>query len=475
MYDKHKNIEDICLQCRILILNLILIVGGKSMLYSIPWYVVLFQSIPEMFLTLILGFKLFNLDVDIRKFFLISCIVSIIVYFTRKNATIYGIHTAIFILSSLILIKMILQIKFTYSFICISTSSLINGLLQSLIVPILFAIFKSDTESLMQNPWLNVVYFVPCGILMVELYVYIDKKKIYIFDLKMYENDEKTLLKDKSILVLFTILMQGILILVINQTSYLFHELYGLGKQYIFINYAISIQTIFVLLSIKGFGADIENKVEMNFLKTHLKQIEGLYNVLRTQNHEHKRHIQTIQSMIYLDEIQSAKEYIDGLSQNYSRTDDIIYVGNMALTALINEKRKVAEINNIDFKFSINCILNKLKISSWDLCSILGNLLDNAFEIVMKKKNDRQVVLAINYVYDKYVLEVSNNGEKISEVEIDKIFEPGYTTKDSVGRGYGLFLTKNLIEKYGGTIEVYCQENTVFQIMFLCKEGEVSE
>jgi sensor histidine kinase regulating citrate/malate metabolism len=83
--------------------------------------------------------------------------------------------------------------------------------------------------------------------------------------------------------------------------------------------------------------------------------------------------------------------------------------------------------------------------------------------------------LAINYVYDKYVLEVSNNGEKISEVEIDKIFEPGYTTKGSVGRGYGLFLTKNLIEKYGGTIEVYCQENTVFQIMFLCKEGEVSE
>lgn len=445
------------------------------MLYSIPWYVVLFQSIPEMFLTLILGFKLFNLDVDIRKFFLISCIVSIIVYFTRKNATIYGIHTAIFILSSLILIKMILQIKFTYSFICISTSSLINGLLQSLIVPILFAIFKSDTESLMQNPWLNVVYFVPCGILMVELYVYIDKKKIYIFDLKMYENDEKTLLKDKSILVLFTILMQGILILVINQTFYLFYKFYGLGKQYIFINYAISIQTIFVLLSIKGLGDDIENKIEMNFLKTHLKQIEGLYNVLRTQNHEHKRHIQTIQSMIYLDEIQSAKEYIDGLSQNYSRTDDIIYVGNMALTALINEKRKVAEMNNVNFDFSINCILSKLKINSWDLCSVLGNLLDNAFEIVIKKRDNRQVKLEINYIDDKYVVEVSNNGEKISEIEIDKIFEPGYTTKGSVGRGYGLFLTKSLIEKYGGTIEVYCQEDTVFRIVFPYKEGGLSE
>lgn len=445
------------------------------MLYSIPWYVVVFQSIPEIFLTLILGFKLFNLDIEFKKVFLISCIVSIVVYFTRKNITVYGVHTIVFIISSLIAIKIILRINFICSFICISTSSLINGLLQSLFTPILFGIFQKNTEDLIEFPWINVLNFIPCGLLMVGFFKYIDKRKIYIFDLKMYENDEKSLIKDKSILVLFTILTQGIFIIVMNQNFYLFYEFYGTGTQYVVVNYVISIQTILVLISIRGLGSDIENKVEMNFLKTHLKQMESLYNVLRTQNHEHKRHIQTIQSMIYLDEIQSAKEYIDGLSENYSQTDDVIYVGNMALTALINDKRKVAEMNNVNFDFSINCILSKLKINSWDLCSVLGNLLDNAFEIVIKKRDNRQVKLEINYIDDKYVVEVSNNGEKISEIEIDKIFEPGYTTKGSVGRGYGLFLTKSLIEKYGGTIEVYCQEDTVFRIVFPYKEGGLSE
>ena len=67
------------------------------MLYSIPWYVVLFQSIPEMFLLIILGFKLFNIDVNFKKTLLVSLLISIIVYIVRKFASVYGFHTVIFI------------------------------------------------------------------------------------------------------------------------------------------------------------------------------------------------------------------------------------------------------------------------------------------------------------------------------------------------------------------------------------------
>lgn len=446
------------------------------MLYSIPWYVVLFQSIPEMFLLIILGFKLFNIDVDLKEGLLISCLISLIIYMVRKNTEIYGLHTLIFILLSLFFMRTILKVNIAYSFICIVTSLLINGLLQNILTPILLKIFHNTPEKLIRNPWFNVIFFIPSGLLMFLLYFFIRKRKIHLFDLKMYENDIKSLFKDRSILVLFTVLIQGIFIIIMNQTFYLSRCDHLLGDmEYTMINIIISIFTILVLISIKGLGDDIKDKVEMNLLKNHLEQMEGLFNALRIQNHEHKRHIQTIQAMVYLEEIASVKEYIDGLSEGYSHTDDIVYVENMALTALINGKRKVAEINKIDFNFSIKCSLSKLKINSWDLCSLLGNLLDNAFEAVKKEKHEKLVSLNIDYLNGRYIMKVSNNGVKVPKDEMDKLFQPGYTTKDSVGRGYGLFLMKNLVEKYGGGISVYSEKKTVFKITFPKEDGEKND
>lgn len=445
------------------------------MLYSIPWYVVLFQSIPEMFLLIILGFKLFNIDVSFKKAFSVSCLVSVIVYFTRRNVNVYGLHTVVFIICSLFFIRIILRMNGAYSFICITTSLLVNGLLQNTMIPILFNLFHNTAEDLIKSPWLNALYFIPTALIMFTLYVFIVNKKFYLFDLKMYENDIKNLYEDKSILVLFIILTQGIFITLMNQAFYLSQYTEIVGIEYTVINIIIGIFTMLILISIKNLGDDIKSKVEMNLLKSHLEQMEGLYNALRTQNHEHKRHIQTIQAMVYLDEIASAKEYIDGLSDEYSYTDDIVYVENMALTALINGKRKLAELNNIDFKFNINCNLSKLQIDSWDLCSLLGNLLDNAFEVVKKEKNYKEVSLKIDYLDGNYIMQVSNNGDRISKDEMDKLFEPGYTTKSSVGRGYGLFLMKNIVDKYNGVIKVYSKDKTVFKIIFSKEEGKKND
>lgn len=446
------------------------------MLYSIPWYVVLFQSIPEMFLLIILGFKLFNIDVSFKKALLVSCLVAVIVYLTRRNVNVYGLHTVMLIFCSLFFIRMILKMNIAYSFICIVTSLLINGLLQNTTIPILLKLFQSAPKDLIKNPWLNVFIYIPNGLIMYLFYIFIKKIQFYLFDLRMYENDFENLYKDRSILVLFIVLIQGIFIILMNQTFYLSsYNQFSDNAGYTIINIIISIFTILVLISIKGLGDDIKDKVEMNLLKNYLEQMEGLYNALRTQNHEHKRHIQTIQAMVYLDEIASAKEYIDGLSDEYSSTDDIVYVENMALTALINGKRKLAELNNIDFKFDISCNLSKLQIDSWDLCSLLGNLLDNAFEVVKKEKNYKEVSLKIDYLDGNYIMQVSNNGDRISKDEMDKLFEPGYTTKSSVGRGYGLFLMKNIVDKYNGVIKVYSKDKTVFKIIFPKEEGNKND
>ena len=51
---------------------------------------------------------------------------------------------------------------------------------------------------------------------------------------------------------------------------------------------------------------------------------------------------------------------------------------------------------------------------------------------------------------------IKDTGVGISEEDLEKIFEPLFTTK-SKGIGLGLTLTKRLIENHGGSIEVESQ------------------
>lgn len=64
---------------------------------------------------------------------------------------------------------------------------------------------------------------------------------------------------------------------------------------------------------------------------------------------------------------------------------------------------------------------------------------------------------------------VMDNGSGIGRDQIQKIFEPFYTTKKDVGTGLGLWLTQNLVRKHHGTIRVRSasdgnRSGTVFSI-----------
>ncbi len=49
---------------------------------------------------------------------------------------------------------------------------------------------------------------------------------------------------------------------------------------------------------------------------------------------------------------------------------------------------------------------------------------------------------------------VADNGCGISETDRKRVFEPFFTTKKDVGTGLGLWLCKEIAQKYGGTIRV---------------------
>jgi signal transduction histidine kinase len=50
------------------------------------------------------------------------------------------------------------------------------------------------------------------------------------------------------------------------------------------------------------------------------------------------------------------------------------------------------------------------------------------------------------------VLEVADNGEGIDPIHLPRIFEAFFSTKEEVGTGIGLWVTRELVEKNGGHI-----------------------
>lgn len=276
----------------------------------------------------------------------------------------------------------------------------------------------------------------------------------------------KRMSKNTNILTIITVLIQSLLITLIIQIIFATDDLNTLKGLLPLASLIILVLTILVIFSIREIEDNVKREIEMKLLKTHLEQIEALVMALQTQKHEYTRHIQTIQAMLYIDELSSAKDYINGISKNYHDTGDMIYVGNPALTVLLNSKRKVAESLDIIFDFAIKCDIGDIKISSWDLCSIIGNLLDNAFEAVSGRRNSRNVGLEIKFEDKKYKIYVYNNGSKISPGEQNLIFKEGYTTKNSKARGYGLYIVKSLVDQYKGEIEIKSGKKTAFIVGF---------
>lgn len=84
---------------------------------------------------------------------------------------------------------------------------------------------------------------------------------------------------------------------------------------------------------------------------------------------------------------------------------------------------------------------------------IVNNLVKNAIQAIPNYKTFPEISVNLEVENGFAILIVKDNGEGILPENIDRIFEPKFTTKSS-GMGLGLAMIKNIIESYGGSLSV---------------------
>ena len=203
-----------------------------------------------------------------------------------------------------------------------------------------------------------------------------------------------------------------------------------------------------------------------------LESMQELVSDIRGQRHDFISHLQTVYGLLQLNKPESAQEYLTEVVREVRVSAQLVKLEQPEVGALIQAKATQATTRNISLNLAIQSKLSSLPIRPLHLNRVLGNLLDNAFDAVMALETaERFVRLDISEDDKNFTFSVLNAGPKIDEQTRQAIFESGFSTKGP-GRGLGLGISREIVEQYGGTIQV-SSPPTVFTVKIPRPEAKV--
>lgn len=179
---------------------------------------------------------------------------------------------------------------------------------------------------------------------------------------------------------------------------------------------------------------------------------EDLNITLRAQRHDFLNHLQVVYSLIEMKEYKEANDYIERVYGSIASVGKVLRTANPAINALLQVKLGVCEKGGIQVKLDIRSAWKDLSIPGWEMCKVLGNLLDNAID-ALQEVSDRRLTLTLTEDLKAFRFSVKNSGPMIPVKLQASIFQPGITTK-AAGHGMGLFIVRRTVQEWGGDIRL---------------------
>ena len=125
-------------------------------------------------------------------------------------------------------------------------------------------------------------------------------------------------------------------------------------------------------------------------------------------------------------------------------------------------KSAACEERGIALDMDIRSTLDGLSVPAWEICCIIGNLMDNAMDALCGQPEGK-IRLEVREDVRGYRFVIANNGQPIPEALRETIFEPGFSTKGE-GRGMGLSIVRNTLREFGGAIALAEGDETAFVV-----------
>lgn len=193
-----------------------------------------------------------------------------------------------------------------------------------------------------------------------------------------------------------------------------------------------------------------ELEKQVNYQKEKYIQLGESYKTGRKIIHDIKHHNEVLKRFIFEEKYDEMYEYLTNYTNILENTYIKVNTGNLVIDALVTNYFDLAASADITFITNLKVDNTKIPISNYDLCTILGNLLDNSLHACKGlPKGTAKISLTITTdKTDKFIILIENS----------------YSIQDNGSRsnplehGYGLDNVRNAVEFYHGIIKINSAE-----------------
>lgn len=353
--------------------------------------------------------------------------------------------------------------------IYIFKTSILKGILSEILVLISLAIFEPIYSKLFITIF-NIQYIdiqlVPIYRITVVLSIYLSIYIIYRifkhinFSITLLDNMDK---KSKMVLIVnslfgvIAISAQLYLINFYNQNLPFFITL--IGTLALLAYFFISMYSLTKTTQLQITEQNLEEAQLYN------KSLKILHDNVRAFKHDFSNIVQAIGGYIGTNDMEGLKTYYSQLLGDCQKVNNLYtlspeVINNPAIYSLLTSKYHKADELGIKINLEVFLNLNELNMKIYEFTRALGILMDNAIEAA-SECDDKIINVEIrkDFKVNRQLLVIENTYEE-KDVDLDKIYEKGYSSKPN-NTGLGLWEVRQIMKK-NNNLNLYTTKNDKF-------------
>ena len=224
----------------------------------------------------------------------------------------------------------------------------------------------------------------------------------------------------------------------------------------------INILNIYIYQSlIQFYSAYMEQKMQEQIMRLYAQELEIIQESQKNEKnlwHDMKHHIIELKMILKEKKIQEAQEYLKEMEQFMTGSHETAATGNQEVDGILEYMIKRANRTLKEVNVQIN-IPEGMFHGNFKLCTILGNLLDNA--IRESQKTERSYLNVKIFVKSGILFLFIENSYSGNVIKWKEKFKT--TQKNAAHHGIGLENVKKMIDMYGGEININNTED-IFKV-----------
>ena len=278
-------------------------------------------------------------------------------------------------------------------------------------------------------------------------------------------NSMYKVIKSKSVSIISLIIVTVLIDFIVSFNSLIYDMDNPLFKEFLFIFLG------FFMIGITIYFSNIEKKSNQVLIANSF--LEKKNEELKKIKHDYGSQISYLYGLHLMkkyDKLGYALKNIINDNSAISSEVDVINKPNSSIADIVYgiEHKGINIIINDEINF------DDVNISEIDYQRVISNILRNAVTAL----NGKGIIeVTTYYAIRSVIVQIKNNGSKIDESIIDKIFDTGFTTKENQNKenGFGLSIAKEIIEKNNGSISVKSNDSfTEFKIKFSKRSNKLA-